>query len=65
MGAETDAGINDNLGAHKMDSLRAAIEGCGGVSYLPPYSPVLAPLDSVGRSSEQAYDGSEHAVGTH
>lgn len=38
--------IMDNLGSHKVDGVRQAIEACGAaVLYLPPYSPDLNPIE--------------------
>jgi transposase len=40
--------IMDNLGAHKGDAVRAAIEGVGAkLLFLPPYSPDLNPIEQV------------------
>jgi transposase len=37
--------IMDNLGAHKVDGIKDAIEACGArLLYLPPYSPDLSPI---------------------
>jgi transposase len=39
-----DVVVLDNLGAHKIQGVRAAIEAAGAeLRYLPPYSPDLAP----------------------
>jgi transposase len=41
-----DIVIMDNLGAHKVQGIREAIEGRGAeVIYLPPYSPDLNPIE--------------------
>jgi transposase len=41
-----DIVIMDNLGAHKVDGVKEAIEACGAsVLYLPPYSPDLSPIE--------------------
>lgn len=41
-----DLVILDNLSAHKVAGVRAAIEACGAsVVYLPPYSPDLNPIE--------------------
>jgi transposase len=41
-----DIVIMDNLGAHKVDGIKEAIEACGArVLYLPPYSPDLSPIE--------------------
>jgi transposase len=38
--------VMDNLGAHKVSGVREAIEGRGAkLSYLPPYSPDLSPIE--------------------
>jgi transposase len=38
----------DNLGSHKVDGVRAAIEARGAqLLYLPPYSPDLNPIEQV------------------
>lgn len=38
--------VLDNLGAHKVFGVRAAIEGAGcSLLYLPPYSPELNPIE--------------------
>jgi transposase len=43
-----DIVIMDNLNAHKVAGVRAAIEGAGArVAYLPPYSPDLNPIETV------------------
>lgn len=43
-----DIVIMDNLGAHKVAGVRAAIEAAGArVAYLPPYSPDLNPIETV------------------
>jgi transposase len=41
-----DIVIMDNLGSHKVDGVRRAIEAAGGkLIYLPPYSPDLNPIE--------------------
>jgi transposase len=41
-----DIVIMDNLGSHKVDGVRRAIEASGGkLIYLPPYSPDLNPIE--------------------
>ena len=43
-----DIVIMDNLGSHKVDGVRKAIEARGaGLIYLPPYSPDLNPIEQV------------------
>jgi transposase len=43
-----DLVIMDNLGAHKVQGVRTAIEACGArLLYLPPYSPDLNPIEQV------------------
>lgn len=38
----------DNLSAHKVAGVRQAIEGAGaGLTYLPPYSPDLNPIEQI------------------
>ena len=38
----------DNLAAHKVDGVRAAIEARGAtLAYLPPYSPDLNPIEQI------------------
>ncbi len=38
----------DNLAAHKVEGVRAAIEQTGAsLAYLPPYSPDLNPIEQV------------------
>jgi transposase len=40
--------IIDNLGSHKSDNIRLAIEACGAsLIYLPPYSPDLNPIENA------------------
>jgi transposase len=60
--------IMDNLGAHKVEGIRQAIEACGAqVLYLPPYSPDMNPIEqcwskiktalrSIAARSSQALD---------
>ena len=44
--APGDIVVLDNLGAHKVAGVRAAIEAAGAtVRYLPPYSPDLNPIE--------------------
>ena len=46
--AQGDLVIMDNLGAHKVQGVREAIEGRGAqLLYLPPYSPDLNPIEQV------------------
>jgi transposase len=41
-----DVVVMDNLGAHKTEAVRKAIEACGAIPiYLPPYSPELNPIE--------------------
>ena len=41
-----DIVVMDNLGAHKVDGIRSAIEASGAtLSYLPPYSPDYSPIE--------------------
>lgn len=41
-----DVVVMDNLGAHKVDGIRSAIEATGAVLiYLPPYSPDCSPIE--------------------
>ncbi len=41
-----DIVVMDNLGSHKVDGVRDAIEACGArLLYLPPYSPDLNPIE--------------------
>ena len=41
-----DIVVMDNLGAHKVSGIRAAIAQCGAtLFYLPPYSPDLSPIE--------------------
>lgn len=43
-----DIVVMDNLGAHKVDGVRQAIEAAGAVLlYLPPYSPDLNPIEQA------------------
>jgi transposase len=43
-----DVVVMDNLPAHKRPGVRAAVEEAGAVVlYLPPYSPVLNPIESM------------------
>jgi len=43
-----DIVIMDNLGAHKVEGVRAAIEAKGAsLLYLPPYSPDLNPIEQL------------------
>lgn len=43
-----DIVIMDNLPAHKVGGVRAAIEACGAeLLYLPPYSPDLNPIENA------------------
>ena len=43
-----DVVVMDNLGAHKVAGVAAAIEARGArVEYLPPYSPDLNPIETV------------------
>lgn len=43
-----DIVVMDNLGSHKVDGVRRAIEAQGAsVRYLPPYSPDLNPIEQV------------------
>jgi len=41
-----DVVVMDNLGAHKVDGIRSAIEARGAtLMYLPPYSPDYSPIE--------------------
>ena len=41
-----DVVVMDNLGAHKVEGIRSAIEASGAVLvYLPPYSPDYSPIE--------------------
>lgn len=41
-----DVVVMDNLGAHKVDGIRSAIEASGAtLMYLPPYSPDYSPIE--------------------
>ena len=43
-----DVVVMDNLGAHKVEGVRAAIEAAGAsLAYLPPYSPDLNPIEQA------------------
>lgn len=43
-----DVVVMDNLGSHKVDGVRQAIEAQGAqLKYLPPYSPDLNPIEQV------------------
>jgi transposase len=43
-----DLVVMDNLGSHKVTGIREAIEACGAsVTYLPPYSPDLNPIEQA------------------
>lgn len=43
-----DVVVMDNLGSHKPDAIRAAVEGAGcRLLYLPPYSPDLSPIENA------------------
>jgi transposase len=43
-----DVVIMDNLGSHKVDGVRRAIEAAGAkLLYLPPYSPDLNPIEKA------------------
>jgi transposase len=43
-----DIVVMDNLGSHKSEAVRAAIEGAGArLIFLPPYSPDLNPIEQV------------------
>ena len=66
--APGDIVVLDNLGAHKVSGVRAAIEAVGAtLRYLPPYSPDLNPIElafaklkgllqKVGARTKQALD---------
>jgi len=46
--APGDIIIMDNLGSHKGEGVRAAIEAAGaGLLYLPPYSPEFNPTENA------------------
>ena len=43
-----DTVVLDNLGSHKVAGVREAVEAAGAtLSYLPPYSPNLNPIEQV------------------
>jgi len=50
--------ILDNLGAHKVDGVRQAIESRGAsVLYLPPYSPDFNPIEQAWSKLKQLLRG--------
>lgn len=63
--------VMDNLPAHKVSGIRAAIEACGAkLLYLPPYSPDLNPIEngfakfksSVRKAAARTFDALECAA---
>jgi transposase len=67
-----DLVIMDNLGAHKVDGVRRAIEDRGAeLLYLPPYSPDLNPIEQafaklkalLRQAAERTINGLWHAIG--
>lgn len=67
-----DVVVMDNLGAHKVGGVRAAIEATGAeLRYLPPYSPDLNPIEQVfaklkallRRTAARTQEARWHAVG--
>jgi transposase len=70
--AAGDIVIMDNLGSHKGQAVRTAIEGVGAqLLYLPPYSPDLNPIEQVfaklkallRKAAARSSDGLWNAVG--
>ena len=70
--AAGDIVIMDNLGSHKGQAVRTAIEGVGAQPlYLPPYSPDLNPIEQVFaklkallcKAAARSSDGLWNAVG--
>jgi len=70
--APGDLVIMDNLGAHKVQGVRDAIEARGArLLYLPPYSPDLNPIEQVfaklkallRRAATRTVDALSHAIG--
>jgi len=70
--AAGDIVIMDNLGSHKGQAVRTAIEGVGAQPlYLPPYSPDLNPIEQVFaklkallcKAAARSIDGLWNAVG--
>ncbi len=52
--------ILDNLGAHKVDSVRRSIESRGAtVLYLPPYSPDFNPIEQAWSKLKQLLRGAK------
>lgn len=50
-----DIVIMDNLGAHKVEGIREAIEAAGArLIYLPPYSPDLSPIENCWSKIKEA-----------
>lgn len=67
-----DIVIMDNLGSHKGEAVRAAIEAAGAeLRFLPPYSPDLNPIENafskmkalLRKAAERTRDGLWDAVG--
>ena len=70
--APGDIVVLDNLGAHKVSGVRAAIEAVGAtLRYLPPYSPDLNPIELafaklkalLRKAAERSVDGLWTAIG--
>ena len=70
--APGDIVVMDNLSAHKVEGVRAAIEAAGAtLLYLPAYSPDLNPIEQVfaklkallRKAAERTVDGLWHAIG--
>src|SRR6478735_2135915 len=70
--AQGDVVVMDNLAAHKVASVRAAIEARGAeLRYLPPYSPDLNPIEQafaklkalLRKAAERTVDGLWNAIG--
>ncbi len=68
-----DIVVMDNLASHKVDGVREAIEAKGAVlSYLPPYSPDLNPIElvfaklkaSLRKAAERTFDNLWRRIGT-
>src|ERR687898_2116285 len=59
-----DVVVLDNLGAHKVKGIRAAIEAAGAeLRYLPPYSPDLNPIElAFSKLKKLLRDGAERTV---
>ena len=68
-----DVVILDNLGSHKSDKIRLAIEACGAsLLYLPAYSPDLNPIENafaklkagLRRAAERSTQALWHRIGS-